>query len=887
MQIRVLGPLQVVDGDREITVPAGRLRVLLAALVCNANRVVSVSELISYLWDEPGPGAPDTVRSYVRRLRACLRQLDPNREFIRLRSPGYVLVVEDDEVDLLTFRARVAAAHDLADPAEAAESLRSALSLWRGAPLADVRSDALTRAVVASLEEEHTRAVEQRIDRELAAGEHGALVGELTALVEKHPLRERLWGQLMLALARSGRQAEALAAHRRLRAVLADDLGVDPGPEVQRIHAAILRGEDEAIGAPEVPGDAPVPRQLVADCVGFVGRAAMVDELTRWLTTTRGRRLLVLSGQPGVGKTALAVRLAHRVAERFPDGQVFVDLHGFSGSSVVEPGEVLARVLKDLGVPAARLPEGVDAKGALLRATLRGRRVLFLLDDAVSAEQVRPLLPGGDDCAVIVTARYALSGLVAFDEARGVRVPPLSTADSTTLLSRLLTGRGDSSDDLRRLAHACAHVPSALRLAATYLASRRHVPVSVLLDSLREQGPEPLAVPGDERASVFGAFARSLARLSDPTRQALLATSVLPGPAVTVQAVAALVDCDGGTAARIVAEWEEAGLAESVGPHRYRLFDLVWACGLRFGERELPGSVRADAAKRLTEHYVQTALRASKFVRRAPLPLGLPAHSDRTPTVRFDGLHDALSWYEAERENLVAVVRECERRGWHHYASALPVVLCTFYVLRKHWTDWEQTHEVALRAARRGRDRRAESTVLHRIAALHNSRGEYDAALRANRTAVAIGEELDDPRLVATALTGLGSTYRALGEFERAKRCYERSLRLSTEAGDPYGRIGPLVNTTRLRRQRGEFDRAIACGREAIKVAVEYGSSSHPAVAWLDLGEVHLAAGQRDEAVTALREAVRLATDAGDVVTQARARELLASGTSPLLDAVE
>lgn len=889
MEFRVLGPLQVVDGDREITVPAGRLRVLLAALVCNANRVVSVSELVSYLWDEPGPGAHSTVRSYVRRLRACLREVDPTRVFVRLRNPGYVLDVADDEVDLLRFRSIVAAAHEIDDPARAAEALRSALSLWRGEPLADVRSDELSRSLVAALEEERTRAIEDRVDRELAAGRHGALVGELTAFVERYPLRERFWGQLMLALARGGRQAEALSAHQRLRAILSEELGIDPGAEVQRIHEAILRGEDRTAEAPaQLVGELSVPRQLVAECAGFVGRSAMVDELVHWLTNSRGRRLLVLSGQPGVGKTALAVRLAHRVAEHFADGQVFVDLRGFSGLAAAEPADVLLRILRAFGVPAAGVPDGVDARGALLRSLVRGRRVLFVLDDAADAGQVRPLLPGTGECAVIVTARYALSGLVALDEARGVRVPALSTAESTVLLSRLLVGRGDGSDELRQLAHACGGVPLALRLAATSLATRRGVSVPELLNSLTEHGPELLTVPGDDRASVGAAFERSLAALSGPARHTLLLTSVLPGPEFTVQAIAALAECETGHAAQVVAEWEEANLVASPGPRRHRLLDLVRACVLRAGERELPGRVRAAAAKRITEHYVHTAVRAGKFVRRAPLHLGLPVPSDRVATVRFDDLREALAWYEAERANLVAVVRESERRGWHAYASALPIVLCTFYVLRKHWSDWEETHEVALRAARRSEDRRAESTVLHRLGALYTSRQEYDAALRANKAAIAIGEEMADPRLVATALTGLGTTYRALGRFTEAKRCYERSLRLHAETGNPYERLGPLVNTTRLYVQRGEFDRALACGREAVKVAKAYGSASHPAVAWLDLGEVYLAAGRRDDAVDALRKAVRLAGSAGDVVTQARSRQLLASAGSPaLVDAVE
>lgn len=895
MEFRILGPLQVVDGDREVVVPAGRLRVLLAALVCNANRVVSVSELISYLWDDPSASARNTVRSYVRRLRARLREIDSQRVFIRQRTPGYVLDVDDTEVDLLRFRSIVSEAYGTADPRKAAELFRSALKLWRGKPLADIESEALRRDVAAPLSEEHTRTVEARIDRDLASGAHTELVSELTALVERHPLRERFWGQLMSALAHGGRQADALAAYQRLRTTLAEELGIEPGPELRRIHEMVLNGkipdprrDHEEDGAPPgpvgggtlggIPAAPPSPRQLIADTTSFVGRERLIDDLTRWLANPSARRLLVVSGQPGVGKTALAVRLAHRVAEHFPDGQLFVDLHGFSSTPAIAPADVLLRFLRALGHPAELIPEDLDERTALLRSVLAERRVLLVLDNAATADQVRPLLPGTTECAVIVTSRNVLSGLVAVDGARGVRVGALTTDESTSLLSTLLEGRGDVRDeDLRRLADACGGIPLALRIAAAHLVTRNEVTVSDLLEDLSRYRLDVLTVPHDGHACVRTAIDVSYAALSEPVARLLLSLSLLPTPEFSVPVAAAVGDCDLPEAMRLVAALAEANLVEERGAGRHRLHDLVWVYLAHRAGQELSAEERFAAARRMADFYLHTVISAGWFVRREPLPIELPTRPDTIRTVPFDNLQQAVAWYEAERANLVAVIRECERRGWHRHAYVLPIVLCSFYLLRKHWSDWEETHTVALRAARRGNDRRAESAVLHRLGALLDNQGRSRKALDTYRAAIDIARELDDPRLEAAALTGAGAAYFSVGRFFDAHSCYQRAVELHLKAGNPYGQVGPLVNVTRLHVARRDFAAAFASAREAIKTAMAYGSVNHPGIAWLNLGEAYLEAGYVDEAVEAIEQAGRVATMSSDRDTKARSLNLLAA----------
>ncbi|WP_024876955.1 AfsR/SARP family transcriptional regulator [Saccharomonospora piscinae] len=887
MEIRILGPLQVVDGERDIAVPAGRIRALLAVLACRANRVVSVPELVSQLWDEPGAGAHSTVRSYVRRLRNCLSEIDSQRVFVRQRAPGYVLELGEHELDLLRFRSLASAAEHAADPHSAAELLGAALALWRGQPLADVGSDVLARGVLPALEEEHTRAVEARLTHALAAGAGAELVGELTGLVERYPLRERFWEQLMVALGRSGRQAEALAAYQRLRERLADELGVDPGPGARRAHEAVLRGE---VDSPETtdPGvvrSPPTPRQLVADIDPFIGRAALVDELAAELV----RRPLVLSGQPGVGKTALAVRLAHRVAARFPDGALVADLHGFSDTPAVPAGDVLTRFLSALGCDPARVPDAVDERAALLRSTLHGRRVLLVLDNARSADQVRPLLPGTAGCAVIVTSRQRLSGLAAVDGARTVALEPLGADESASLLARLLAPggsgspvRGVTEGELRDVATVCGGLPLALRIAAAQWAARPELGVTEFLTALSREPLGSLAVPGDRRACVRTAVEWSYAVLPDPARRLLLVLTLLPRPEFSLPVAAVLADRDLTAARELVAVLEEANLAQRQANGRYRVHDLVWATARRCAERDLPDESRVAAIRRLAEFYLYSVIGAGRFVRRAPLRLDLPTRPDTVPALPLDSVRQAVSWYESERANLLTVVRESERRGWHRVAYLLPVVLCTFYVLRGHRGDWGVTHRLALRAARRAGDRRAESVVLHRLGALHNAEQRYDEARDAYEAAIAAGRQVEDPLLEASALTGLGTTHRAQGRFTRAQRCYERALALQTEVGDPYGPVGPLVNSTLLHTECGRFEEAFACAREAIRVAMAYGSVSHPAVAWLSLGEAYARAGRDEDAAESARTALRLAEVSEDLATRERGLRLLArTGAAP------
>ncbi|HET6703863.1 transcriptional regulator, partial [Amycolatopsis sp.] len=421
----VLGPLAVESPPGRWAVLRGeRQRTLLAVLLLNAGQHVPVDVLVEALWPDGPP------KSYTSNLHTYLSRLRDRIEGLRVEHgpPGYRLHVEPEELDLLVFRAAVADGRRAADPVVAAGHYRRALALWRGPVLAGLHVPRLD-ADVARLESERLAVFEDCVDAELTAGRHGELTGELRAMITEHPLRERLAAQLMIALHRAGQQGSALEVYRRLRKTLIEELGVEPGAEARRVHAAVLRGEDPV---PRLPPAVWPVCQLPPDIGDFTGREAELAELTGVLGAGNGVPVAVLSGEPGAGKSTLAVRAAHRLRARFPDGQLYVPL------ADRDIGEVLADLLRALGVPGPAVPDDVRARAAVFRGRLTDRRVLVVLDDAVDPEHVRTLLPGTPGCAVLVTSRRRLSGLAG---AHRLAVGPLSGVDAAELLRRLAGAR--------------------------------------------------------------------------------------------------------------------------------------------------------------------------------------------------------------------------------------------------------------------------------------------------------------------------------------------------------------------------------------------------------------------------------------------------------------
>ncbi|HWO63674.1 MAG TPA: BTAD domain-containing putative transcriptional regulator, partial [Umezawaea sp.] len=592
MRFGVLGPLLVVDGAGvEIPVVAGRTRVLLAALVARANQVVTADELAEAIWDGAPPAAASrTVRRYMTRVRRTVGAEVAER--IVTRNHGYVCVASEEEVDLLRFEAlcdQGGAAVRARAWSRAAELLSAASALWRGTPLLDVSSRVLRDAHVPRLEQLRIQALEWRIEADLNLGHHDHLVPELLALVDEHPLRENAHGQLMLALYRGGRRGEALAAYQNARRVLVAELGVEPDAPLRELHQRILDGDPVPAGAPPevetAAGERPTPRQLPTGSPHFTGRADALRGLTDLATRTTGDRNAVvisaIGGAAGIGKTALALHWSQGNADWFPDGQLYVNLRGFDPVGIpVDPGTAVLGFLEALGVPSARIPASQDARAALYRSLLAGRRVLIVLDNARDAEQVRPLLPGSSGCLVLITSRSALTGLIAVDGAHALSLDLLSTAEARELLTRRVgidraAAEPEAVDDLVDL---CARLPLALNIAAALVLASPVLPLATLVARLRGgSGRLDALDTGDAAASVRAVFSWSLRDLDADAARVFRLAGLHPGADLDRHAAAALAGLPVDRVDGLIGKLTRAHLLHAHGPDRYGMHDLLRA----------------------------------------------------------------------------------------------------------------------------------------------------------------------------------------------------------------------------------------------------------------------------------------------------------------------
>ncbi|HVX47096.1 MAG TPA: BTAD domain-containing putative transcriptional regulator, partial [Mycobacteriales bacterium] len=482
VQIDLLGPFVVRVGGREVSISGFKPRALLATLALDPGRTVSMDRLGDVLWGD-APASRAVVHTYVRRLRSAL-----GPDIITTASGGYRLDLARERIDLHRFRELARCPEDL--PAtERRQRLAAAVELWRGPPLADLHCDYLERDVAPEIIEELLRAVERRVDAEWEAGEPADLVPELQRLTARHPMRESLWLRLLVTLRRQNRTAEALQAYETIRARLANELGTDPSAALQRIYQELLSGESAPIEAA-----LPMPRQLPLDVHRFLGRGAELEQLDRLFGDPHdeGTVVATITGPAGVGKTALAVRWAHRAERLFPDGQLYVDLRGFGPGDPIGAEVTLEMFLQALNIPAAAIPPDPQARAALLRSSLSGRRVLLVLDNARDEEQVRPLLPGTGG-RVLITSRNRLPGLTARDDAVRIDLGGLDTAQAVDLLGR------DSADPdtARTLVALCGHLPVPLRVIGERLAHDGRS-LTEVLEELRDIGLD--AFPDQDRA---------------------------------------------------------------------------------------------------------------------------------------------------------------------------------------------------------------------------------------------------------------------------------------------------------------------------------------------------------------------------------------------------
>jgi DNA-binding SARP family transcriptional activator/tetratricopeptide (TPR) repeat protein len=884
MEFGLLGPL-VVRRSGVVVPVQGKQRVLLAALLLNAGRVVPVDELTELIWGSgTPPSARVTLQNYVKRLRQALA--DTDRATIGTRPGGYAICVEADELDVTQFMALRESAQESAWAGSwdrAANQLRTALALWRGEPLADVPSELLVLREVPRLAEIRLQALEALIDAELRLGHHADVIADLRRLTCVYPLREHFYAMLMLTLYRSGRQGEALAAYQGARTVLIEELGAEPGAELKELHRRILAG-DAALAAPEagqlaVGGHEPVvPRQLPAPVRHFVGREVELNTLTGLLDQAGhpapGTTMIaVIDGTAGVGKTALAVHWAHQVAQRFPDGQLYVNLRGYDPGEPMTATDALAGFLRALGVPGQAIPAEEDERAARYRSLLAGRRMLVVADNARSVEQVRPLLPGSPGCAAVVTSRDSLGGLVVRDGASRLDLDLLPAGDAVSLLRLLIGGRVDADPERAgALAAQCSRLPLALRIAAELAAGRPATPLAGLAGELADQQRrlELLEAGEDPRTAVRAVFSWSYRHLDPAAARTFRLLGLHPGPDLDGHAAAALTGTAVETAGQLVDLLARAHLIQPAGPGRFGLHDLLGAYARDLAAAEDTQGDRRAALTRLSDQYLHTAATAMDIL--------FPAERHRRPRISTPAIPGpplaspaaARAWLDAHRAILVALVAHTAAHGWPGHATRLAITLFRYLDTGGHYQDAVTVNTQAMPAARQAGDRAGEASVLSNLGGADWRLGRYDEAARRLRNALVIFREVGDRLGQAGALSSLGVVESCQGRHGRAADCHREALAAFRGTGDRLGQARALDSLGVVLCHQGYHEQARDYQREALNIYRELGEWHGEGSVLGNLGVVEWWQGHYDDAAERLREGLAVFCQVGDRLGQAR-----------------
>jgi DNA-binding SARP family transcriptional activator len=887
-----MGPLDLSSCGREIDLGGPRQRVVLAMLALNPNRVVPVELLIDAVWSS---APPTTARAQIQICVSSLRKifLQANVAMrIRTRSPGYQLDVSPDELDTEQFAALVTTARAHAGAgrnSEAVATLRTALGLWRGRALSDLDSD-LVRRGADQLEHARLTAVMERIQLDLTLGRHEEVVGELTTLVEEHPLRERLYEFLMLALYRSGRQAEALAVCRRARTILVDELGIEPGKALQDLEASILNRVPE-LDLPETgagtlpegtrapaPDEKPLvmPRRLPASIADFTGREEQLAEIRRVLSDDHpgpriGMRIVAISGKGGVGKSTFAIRAAHELREVYPDGHLYADLEAPSSSGRVQ--DILDRFLRALSVDGSTIPEDVVEKADMYRSRVANLRVLVVLDGATREEEVIPLLPAGPGCAVIVTSRSPLSGLPG---AHLIGIDPLDEALSLEMLAKIIGKERTAAerDAAVELVDFCGHLPLAMRIAGARLASRPHWRLDVLVARLRNTARrlDELTYHGLELRSSIGLTYRVLLPAAKKLFRlfSLVPTSDFPG-----WTAAALLDCDPFDAEEVLENLVETQLLDTVaypGEYpRYRFHDLIRVYAHERQQEEEPEDESHAAVVRLIGALLARAEDAHRKEYGGDYTI-LHGTGPRWRPEGYKGCEDAhLEWLESERRSLVAAVHLAAEVGEDELCWDLALTSVTLFEVKGHFDDWRETSEAALEATRRAGNRRGQAAMLYSLGSMAMSQRRLGAAEERFAAALELFRADGDAHGRALVLRNAAMVDRLRGRSSAMLAKYHEALRLMREVDDPVGESGILRCLAKLRIDEGNIEDARELLDDALACIRRAGYLRGEAQVVLRFAELYLGENQVNEAHRALNRVLLIVRNIGDRIGEAHA----------------
>ena len=884
MEFRLLGPVETWAADGCLEMGPPQQRAVLAALAVDAGRPVFRGTLIDRIWSGRAPeGAASALYAHINRIRRMLAAEAAGEEPVRLarRSGGYVLEVDPEDVDLHRFRqlALTARYRQLPDD-ERARLLRAALDLWRGEPLADLPGEWPAR-MRHSWEEERLDAAVAWAQAELRMGRPDEVIGPVRELVAGQPLKERPIGVLMQALAAAGRGAEALECYAIARSRLREALGAEPGRELQSVHLAILKGERPAApkGEGPVPGSAsgsaplPVPAQLPSDVHGFTGRNDELDELDRLLIKEGDQSTAVVisavAGTAGVGKTALAVRWAHRVRDAFPDGQLYVDLRGYGPDRPIPAEKALARFLTNLGVAGPDIPLDVDDRAARYRTEINRRRMLVVLDNAASVEQIRPLLPGTPTCSVVVTSRDSLPGLVALHGGCRLDVDLLPLPDAVTLLHKLIGERVEAEPEAATtLATQCARLPLALRVAAELATSRPTTPLADLVRELADQAQrlQRLDAGGDPRAAVRVVFSWSYKHLPADAARAFRLAGLHPGSDLDVYAAAALTNTSVDGARRSLDVLLRAHLVHLTGPGRYGTHDLLRAYACDLANSQESEADRRTALTRLFDYYLAAAASARDArspAERRQRPRISPAGSP-TPPVADPAA--ALAWLDAERPNLAAVCTHTAAHGWPGHTIGLATTLFRYLDSGAHFPDALSIHTDARNAASQTGDHAAEAYALANLGVVHMRQGRYEQAAEHYQGALPLFRETGDRVGEARTLTHLGLVNWRQGRYQQAAERHRQALTRYRETGTRVGEANALSNLGLVSWRQGRYGEAAEGHRQALILYRETGHRFGEANALANLGVVYLRQGRYEQAADDLRHALTLFRETGNRV---------------------
>jgi DNA-binding SARP family transcriptional activator len=869
VQFGVLGPVRVVVAGRAVRIMSARQRAVLAVLLLSANRAVSTARLVDAVWGEhPAETAQNLVRTYVWRLRALL--VEDGEPRLVTEPAAYRLRVEPGELDMAEFERLLAggkAALTDGNVARAAEDLRVALDLWRGEPFADVALyDGNHAAEVQRLLDARATALEERIEADLALGRHEDLTGELRQLVQQYPLRERLAGQLMLACYRSGRQDEALTAYRQLHAGLVEHLGIDPGAEVADLHQRILRADPDLLGGRAVrrAGERIVPRQLPAVPRHFAGRAAELKALSGLLDRAErpGGTVVIsaIDGTGGIGKTTLALHWGRQNVECFPDGQLYVNLRGFAPNvRPVTPSDAVRGFLDALGVAAERVPHDLDARAALYRSMLDGRRMLIVLDNARETDQVRPLLPGSPTCLTLVTSRNPLTGLIAAEAAHPITLDLLTFAEAHELLTRRLGAEVTAADPDATAAviSLCARLPLALGIAAARAAMTPAATLADLAAQLTDvRSRLDVFDIGDTTTDLRAVFTWSYRHLAPDAARGFRLLAVHPGPDITVAAAASLAGVPVAAARRLIDELTRAHLLTEYRPGRFAFHDLLRVYAgetTRAVDSELE---RREATRRVLDHYLHTAYAAAMLLQPnlSPLPLDSPAPG--AVPEDLTGHDDALAWFTAEESVLLGVHAWVSDTGFDRDVQQLAVALYNFLERRGRWADSVGVQEAGLAAARRLGDRAAQAVAHRTLGRAYIRIGSHPEAQEHFDRAIELYRESGNTRGLLRALTDVSWLAELRGRFDQALTHAQQSLELARATADPAGEAYALNAVGWSHALLGDFEQALAACEQAVPLHRDLDTGAGEATTWDSLGYVHLRLAHYGEAVTCYHRAL-------------------------------